>query len=94
MGLFGTDVTTKHRKLSKLSRILVCARSYLLSLKWCYSITTGSVESLDEWQKSLDDALELCQGDSILGAVTGWVGGMFASSDETEEKEEVRETSC
>ena len=60
-------------------------RLSVVSLKWCYSIATGSVESLNEWQKSLDDALELCQGDSILGAVTGWVGGMFASSDETEE---------
>ena len=57
----------------------------MVSLRWNYSITTGSVESLDEWQKSLDEALALCQGDSILGAVTGWVGGMFANADETEE---------
>ena len=52
----------------------------IVSLKWNYSITTGSVECLDEWQQSLDEALELCQADSILGAVTGWVGGMLDDS--------------
>ena len=49
------------------------------------AVATGTMVTYEAWKVSVNKVLEICAGDGVVGAALGWVGGMFASADETAE---------